>query len=40
MNAIKEGKLIELEPLGTWYFNIDTVTDFGPWKHSLPTEQK
>ena len=40
MNAIKEGKLKEVEPMGTWYVNLDTVTDFGPWKHILPTEQK
>ena len=40
MNAIKEGKLNEIEPLGKWFVNLDTVTDFGPWVHDLPTEQK
>lgn len=40
MNAIKEGTLKEVEPLGDAFVNLDTVTDFIPWKHALPTEQK
>ena len=40
MNAIKEGKLNEVEPVGTAYLNLETVTDFFPWVHNLPTEQK
>jgi hypothetical protein len=40
MNAIKEGSLNEVEPVGDAFVNIDTVTDFFPWKHKLPTEQK
>lgn len=40
MNAIKGGTLAEVEPLGQWWINLDTVTDFGPWIHELPTEQK
>ena len=40
MNAIKEGKLNEVEPVGDAYINMSTVTDFFPWKHSLPKEQK
>ena len=40
MNAIKEGTLNEVEPLGQWFINFNTVTDFGPWEHKLPTEQK
>lgn len=40
MNAIKEGVLNEVEPVGMAYINIDTVTDFFPWKHSLPEKQK
>jgi hypothetical protein len=40
MNAIKEGTLNEVEPLGKWFVNLDTVTDFGFWVHNLPTEQK
>jgi len=39
MNAIKEGKLNEVEPVGRAYINIDSVTDFFPWKHSLPEKQ-
>ena len=38
--AISEGKLSEVEPIGEWFVNIDACTDFGPWKHSLPKEQK
>ena len=40
MNAIKEGELNEVEPVGDAFVNLDTVTDFFPWNHSLPTEQK
>ena len=40
MDAIKEGKLNEVEPVGAAFVNIDTVVDFFPWKHRLPTEQK
>ena len=40
MQAIKEGKLNEVEPVGVAYVNLDTVTDFFPWRHSLPKEQK
>lgn len=40
MNAIKEGKLNEVEPVGRAYINIDTVTDIFPWKHPLPETQK
>ena len=40
MNAIKEGGLQEVEPVGIAFVNLDTVTDFFPWKHKLPTEQK
>ena len=40
MNCIKEGKLNEVEPVGTCFINILTVTDFFPWLHSLPKEQK
>ena len=38
--AIKEGSLNEVEPVGISYVNIDSVTDFFPWNHSLPTKQK
>jgi len=40
MNAIKEGTLDEVEPIGNWFVNLNTVTDFGFWVHNLPKEQK
>ncbi len=40
MEAIKNGTLNEVEPVGDSFINIDTVVDFFPWKHKLPTEQK
>ena len=40
MNAIKDGTLNEIEPVGVAFVNLDTVTDFFPWKHSLELEQK
>ena len=40
MQAIKEGKLDEVEPVGTMYVNIKSNVDFFPWKHQLPKEQK
>ena len=40
MNAIKEGKLNEVEPVGRAYINIASTTDFFPWKHELPEQQK
>ena len=40
MQAIKEGKLNEVEPVGQAFLNFQSVTDFFPWNHDLPTEQK
>ena len=40
MDAIKHGKLNEVEPVGIAFINLDAVVDFFPWKHSLPTSQK
>lgn len=40
MGAIKDGTLNEVEPVGKAFVNIDTVVDFFPWVHKLPTEQK
>ena len=40
MNAIKEGTLSEVEPVGTCGIGINTVIDFFPWTHKLPTKQK
>lgn len=39
MNAIKDGKLNEVEPVGIAFVNMSSVTDFFPWKHKLPTDQ-
>ena len=40
MNAIKEGSLSEVEPVGTAFVNLETLTDFFPWVHPLPDKQK
>ena len=40
MNAIKNGNLNEVEPLGDWFVNYNTITDMGIWKHSLNLNQK
>jgi hypothetical protein len=40
MQAIKNGSLNEVEPVGKAYINLKSVTDFFPWVHPLPTEQK
>ena len=40
MQAIKDGVLKEIEPVGRAYININSVTDFFPWKHKLPDTQK
>lgn len=39
-DAIKEGELSEVEPLGDWFVNFTTVVDGGFWNHDLPTKQK
>jgi len=39
MNCIKEGKVNEVEPVGRAFVNINTVSDFFPWKHPLPEKQ-
>lgn len=38
--AINDGVLNEVEPVGQAFLNFSTVTDFFPWKHMLPTKQK
>ena len=38
--AIKDGKLREVEPVGEARINLATVTDAFPWTHSLPLAQK
>ena len=40
MQAIKEGKLNEVEPVGKGYLNSQSLVDFYPWRHDLPKEQK
>jgi len=40
MQAIKEGKLDEVEPIGDMFLNINSFVDGTEWKHELPTEQK
>src|ERR1039458_6846386 len=34
--AIADGTLNEVEPVGTAWVNLDSVTDFYPWNHALP----
>ena len=40
MQAIKEGTLDEVEPVGQAFVNINSITDAFPWNHALPTKQK
>jgi hypothetical protein len=40
MNCIKNGELKEVEPVGTAFVNLESVTDMFPWKHALPKDQK
>lgn len=39
-NAIKDGTLNEVEPIGTAFLNSDSIVDMFEWKHKLPTTQK
>ena len=36
--AIKAGTLTEVEYVGEAFVNLDSVTDFFPWKHSLSSK--
>jgi hypothetical protein len=38
--AIRDGELNEVEPVGDAWVNMDTVTDFYRWNHDLPAKQK
>ena len=40
MQAIKDGTLSEVEPVGDAIVNMDAITDAFPWNHPLPKEQK
>lgn len=37
--AIKDGTLAEVEPVGIAFVNLQTVTDAFPWRHELPDKQ-
>ena len=39
-NAIKDGTLDEVEPVGQMWVNLQSIVDIFPWKHKLPTKQK
>jgi hypothetical protein len=38
--AIKNGTLLEVEPVGNMGVNIESIIDFFEWKHVLPKEVK
>ncbi len=40
MQAIKNGELSEVEPVGDMFINIESLIDMFPWNHELPKEQK
>lgn len=40
MQAIKDGTLSEVEPVGSAIVNADSIVDAFPWKHDLPKSQK
>lgn len=40
MQAIKEGILSEVEPVGRAFISVNSLVDFFPWKHPLPDKQK
>jgi uncharacterized protein CbrC (UPF0167 family) len=40
MQAIKNGTLNEVEPVGDAVVNISTIVDAFPWSHALPLTQK
>ena len=40
MQAIKDGTLDEVEPVGDAFVNMNAITDAFPWTHKLPKEQK
>ena len=39
MNALRDGKLFEVEPVDTAFVNIKAIVDFFPWRHPLPKVQ-
>ena len=40
MQAIRDGILNEVEPVGPALINLDAMVDAFPWNHDLPKEQK
>lgn len=40
MEAIKNGTLNEVEPVGKCWVRLSAVTDMFPWNHELPKKQK
>ncbi|MCK5610285.1 hypothetical protein KAR91_50905 [Candidatus Pacearchaeota archaeon] len=40
MQAIRDGKLNEVEPVGDWFFSIGSLVDGCLWRHDLPEAQK
>jgi hypothetical protein len=40
MQAIKDGTLDEVEPVGRAFVNAGAITDCFPWRHALPKTQK
>jgi hypothetical protein len=38
--AISQGTLSEVEPVGDAFVNVASITDIFPWNHELPTTQK
>jgi hypothetical protein len=40
MQAIMDGTLSEVEPVGTAYVSLGSITDAFPWGHDLPARQK
>jgi hypothetical protein len=39
MNAIKDGTLDEVEPVGQMWVNTSSVIDISNWNHDLPNKQ-
>lgn len=40
MNALQQGVLSEVEPVGDAIVNQQSICDAFPWRHKLPKEQK
>jgi len=40
MQFIKDGEVDEVEPVGNWMVNINSIVDGCEWKHKLPNKQK